>query len=200
MDSDSSAKFSFAFLLAILFHLLLIFLVILGLSFPLEVARKKTLQAMQATILEIEPATENDLELPKKLSHTEKKRLERAKQQALRLAKVEKQKLLAAAAQQLVIETLQVQKREQEVARFEVKIKSLWKRPVGSTGQNCVIRIELSAEGLVKKVVVSKSSGNKLFDDSAKDAAYRAGSFQLPEDEIVRQKMLAGISVHFGDE
>ncbi len=200
MDSDSSAKFSFAFFLAILFHLLLIFLVILGLSFPPEITTKKVLQAMQATILEIQPATENDAELPKKLSRAEKKRLAVVKKQALRLAQAEKQKLLAAAAQQLVMDTLQGQKREQEIARFVVKIKSLWKRPAGSAGQSCIIRIELSASGQIKKVVVSKSSGNKLFDDSAKDAAYKAESFQLPEDEMVRQKMLAGISVHFGDE
>lgn len=200
MDSDSSAKFSFAFLLAILFHLLLIFLVMLGLRFPPEVATKKKAQAMQANIVEIQPPVENAVEFPEKLSRAEKKRLLQAKKQAWRLAQAEKQKLLAAAAQQLVIETLQAQKREQEIARLAVKVKSLWQRPAGSTGQSCVIRIELSANGRIKKAVITKSSGNKLFDDSAKDAAYKAESFQLPEDEIVRQKMLAGISVHFGDE
>ena len=201
MDSESSAKFSFAFLLAILFHLLLVFLLILGLSFPSEVATKKAIQAMQATIVEIQPDAELPSESPKKLSRAEKKQLAQAKQQTLRLTEVEKKNLLASAAQKLVIETLQAQKLTQEIGRLEVKVKRLWTRPaMAKKGMACVIKVQLSDTGQIKKAVVTQSSGNKLFDDSAKEAVYKAQSFQFLDDEIVRQKMQAGVSVHFGDE
>lgn len=202
MDSDSLEKFGLAFALAVLFHLLLVFSLILGLSFESEVALQKPVDAMQATILEMPSVSEEDMILnpANKLSRAEQKRLARAKRQALRMEQMQKQKLLAEAAQKLVLETIQAKKRTQEMAAMVQKIKSLWIRPVGTKGMACIIRVELSANGQVKKAAIEQSSGNKLFDDSAKNAVYKAGQFQIPDNEELRRKVLEGISVPFGDE
>ena len=50
MDSDSSSKFSLAFFLAILFHLLVIALFALGLSYAPDIKIAQPIQAMRATI------------------------------------------------------------------------------------------------------------------------------------------------------
>lgn len=203
MNSDSSTQFSFAFLLAILFHLSLIFLVVLGLSFEPEIVATNPIAVMQATILEAPPAEEAEENVPesaKNLSRAEKKRLAQAKKQALRIEQAEKKKLLAEVAQKLVLETIQAKKYAQEIAAIEGKIKTLWHRPAGTKGMSCVIQVELSANGQLKKASIQQSSGNKFFDESAKSAVYKAERIQIPDDEKLRQKMQEGISLHFGNE
>lgn len=204
MDSASSSQFSFAFLLAILFHLLLLFLLILSLNFESDVATKNTITAMQASILEWQPASEetnqNAEESAKKLSYVEKKRLARIQKQALRLEQAEKKKIYADAAQKLVWENILAKKYAQEITIIERKVKTFWQRPIATKGLSCIIQVELFASGLLKKAAVIKSSGNKPFDDSAKEAVYKAKQFQLPDDDAVRQKMLAGFFVHLADE
>jgi TonB family protein len=64
----------------------------------------------------------------------------------------------------------------------------------------CVVRVHLYANGQVKRVAVEQSSDNKLFDESAKNAVYKADFFQMPNDKELLQEVLEGFPVHFGDE
>lgn len=122
MDTDSPTKFSLAFFLAILFHLLLAALMILEMNFNPNITTEQAIEAIQATILDAEQISSlqqktNPPEVDKgtkKLSRLEKKRLERIKRQALRLEQAEKGKLLAIAAQRLVVSAIQAKKIEQE--------------------------------------------------------------------------------------
>lgn len=202
MDSDIPGKFSFAFLLAILFHFSVLAALMLAVNLESD-AVTKPIAAMQATVMEMPAAEEveaNNAEAANKLSRTEKKRLAREKMQALRIQQAQKQKLLVDAAQKLVLETIQAKQLAQQIAAIEQKIKTLWNRPVATSGMACIIRVELSVSGQVKKVSVQQSSGNKFFDDAAKNAVYKAQPFQLPDKEVLCQKLLKGFPVYFGDK
>lgn len=273
IDSDSASKFSFAFFLAILFHLLVIALFILGLYRDSENGAKTPLEAMQASILETSPLTQVDesefaesSESPKKLSRLARKRVAHEKKQALILEQAEKKKLVAAAAQELLnhaietaaenqnqqkaiaalaeqnrsqvlevhrlkqvieqrVKALERQKSlpqnqeqksklrqkpvsdSQELLREQLetivgeKIGNLWKQPAKTEGLNCIIQVHLDTQGRIKNLFMEQTSGNKIFDDSAKKAIYQANDFQIQGIKTLPPEIvLEGFSINFGEE
>lgn len=102
----------------------------LGLSFEPEIKVKKPVEAMQATVLdEMQlPNQGDEANLPetfnafKKLSRVEKKRLARAKKQALRLEQAERKKILASVAQRLLVSAIEAKKHEQQNLVVQEKI------------------------------------------------------------------------------
>jgi colicin import membrane protein len=269
MDSDSSSKFGLSFFLAILFHLLVIAIFVLNLSFGSDKA-KTPIQAMQAALLDAsqlnqdEQSDDFNSSTPKKVSYLEKKRLAREKKQALLLEQAEKKKLFAAAAQELLVAAIQTKQLEQQkqkeiaalaeqnrLAELEMqrlqqaieqvkakaqqknstqppkqiekvitqqskliaqlrdqleiligeKIGDLWERPAATDGMNCIIQVHLHTNGRIKNLLVERSSGNKVFDESAKKALSKAGHFQISgQKELPPEVVTEGFSIVFGDE
>ena len=204
MDSENT-PLGLPLLLAILFHLLLVCVLMLGVKLFPETTVTKPLLAMQASIVE-EPAKkleEEVLEPPKKLSRAEKRALARAKREALRLEQAAKrleravtQQFLAAAAQKLVMDSL----REQKIALIASEIKKFWQPPAKTEKLHCVIFAAWQTNGQIKSLLVQKSSGYLAFDNAAKAAVYKAGAISMPTDEDLRQKIINGFPLSFGHE
>jgi hypothetical protein len=105
MASDNAIKFSFAFSLAVLLHLLVIAVILLGLSVEYTISVKKPIPAMQATLLDTTQINQ--------LSQTEETRRAIAQQ---RLEQVAKEKLLANAAQTMLLKAIRKKALEQQHA------------------------------------------------------------------------------------
>jgi colicin import membrane protein len=82
-----------------------------------------------------------------------------------------------------------------EVSRnIHDKIEAQWIRPRGYyRGLSCDMEIRLKPGGVVKWVNIIRSNGNSHFDDSAKDAAYKASPLPIPNevfDEFEKELIL----------
>ncbi|MDT8425751.1 MAG: cell envelope integrity protein TolA [Methyloprofundus sp.] len=72
---------------------------------------------------------------------------------------------------------------------IERKVTQNWNRPSTVSGKlACTIRVGLIPSGDVMSVVVVKSSGNQLFDDSAERAVFKASPLPVPKDPKVFSK------------
>ncbi len=139
----------------------------------------------------------------------ENRKVERAKKEAARKEVVKQQKIAADKRQKEMQESLQLAAAEeaeqdrQRVANARItskaasnaavlikrKITQNWNRP-GSVPKNlkCKIKIELLPGGDVMKVVIIKSSGNSLFDESTERAVRKASPLPVPKDPMVFKK------------
>ncbi len=74
------------------------------------------------------------------------------------------------------------------------KIEAQWIRPRGYyRGLSCDIEIRLKPGGIVKQVNIIRSSGNRIFDESARRATYKASPLPIPNevfDEFEKELIL----------
>lgn len=77
---------------------------------------------------------------------------------------------------------LQGQSQSQWISQLTAAISRAWSYIAGADQLHCKIKIQLSGSGDVLNANVSQSSGNKLFDDSAVRAAFKASPLPLPSD------------------
>jgi TonB family protein len=248
IDSESSATFSFALCLAVLFHIFVIALLTLDVSLAAKQQAKQAFTAMRAVILnadELEPNKKLDNfqsveQLSLNQSFAEKKQLATEKKAALRLEQAEKQKLFESAAEKLLLsaiaaqkqqrekvlaetgaqtreQTLEIQRlqaetakmqavaaqkeaelkkreqqaksteksvsaeqlREQLISVIEEKINQFWQRPDKTDSLSCIVQMQLDSKGRIKKLFIEKSSGNKEFDNAAKNALAQVKFFPV---------------------
>ncbi len=78
------------------------------------------------------------------------------------------------------------------------KIRGLWKRPVGNyRGLSCMITLELTTTGEISSFKITRSSGNSIFDNSARKAAYSASPLPVPDDKELFEKAFKQITFTF---
>jgi colicin import membrane protein len=81
-------------------------------------------------------------------------------------------------------------KQQGEIERYKQIIQQTverkWSRPMNSTpGLACKVRVRTVAGGTVLGVEIVRSSGNDLFDNSAKAAVQKASPLPVPEDRTI---------------
>lgn len=94
------------------------------------------------------------------------------------------------------------QAEQEQIRRFDLliinKIRSRWKRPVGNyRGLSCMITLELTPKGEISSFKITRSSGNSVFDNSARKAAYRASPLPVPDDKELFDKAFKQITFTF---
>ena len=79
------------------------------------------------------------------------------------------------------------------VQAIRAKVQSQWVRPheVSSSPLSCNVVVELFANGTLKGVRLSKTSGNTDFDESVLTAVRNASPFPIPEKEFERFKLFS---------
>lgn len=149
-------------------------------------ATKKAAADEQKRVDDLRKATE--AEDKKRLTDEKKKKDAQAQAdaEARRQAQAELAVALGAEAEQ---------RQSQEVSiwgtQLVAAIQRVWTRPAGTEiGLKCVLKIELSPTGEVRSAIVTNSSGNTLFDDSASRAVYKASPLPLPRDPTVFQSSI----------
>jgi colicin import membrane protein len=171
----------------------------------LRAAEAEKKQAAIAEELAQEKAEENRLHA---LAEQRLKQAEQERAKALEKQQAENSKATELAAQkQAQQEKLQAEQddklrdrlRKQFTDAIEAKIKSHWNRPIATDGMVCVVRVQLNKNGQVKKAFVEKTSGNKLFDESASNAVYKAEPFDMPNDKKILEEALESFPVKFDD-
>jgi colicin import membrane protein len=61
------------------------------------------------------------------------------------------------------------------------KVQNQWIRPPGYySGLSCVVEIHLKRSGKIKSAIIQQSSGNGVFDNSARQAVYRSSPLPIP--------------------
>lgn len=69
------------------------------------------------------------------------------------------------------------------------KIKRGWFKPIASRQNlSCMIRVQLLADGSVVSANIKRISGDKLFDNSALNAVYKASPLPVPNDKVLFEK------------
>ena len=67
--------------------------------------------------------------------------------------------------------------------RIAAAVESVWRRPAGSSsGLTALIRVRVARDGAVTFARVAKSSGDRLFDESAVIAVQRASPLPFPAE------------------
>jgi len=81
------------------------------------------------------------------------------------------------------------QAEQEQLRRFDSliinKIRSQWIRPFGNNygGLSCKIFLEFTPKGEISSFKITRSSGNSVFDNSVRKAAYRASPLPVPDDK-----------------
>ena len=80
-------------------------------------------------------------------------------------------------------------------------LKSNWRRPPTASGKlETVMRITLLPGGEVKSVVITRSSGNEAFDESARSAVQNASPLPVPADAQVFRDNFKVVNLKFKPE
>jgi colicin import membrane protein len=187
---------------AVLMHLVLLILLIVGLDWTPSITRPGEPKAIQAQLVDPHrlEAIEERKQAEQRKAEAEAKRKAEAKQkaeaEAKRKAEAEaKQKAEAEAKRKAEAEAaLQAQlAAEQEaraqgvvaeyVAYIQEKVERNWLRPAGSpAGLSCIVQVKLIPGGDVAGVRIVQGSGDRVFDRSVESAVYKASPLPLPPE------------------
>jgi colicin import membrane protein len=75
-------------------------------------------------------------------------------------------------------------------ALIKQKVSRSWLKPAGNIkGLKCVVRVRVIPGGEVVSAQVTRSSGNRVFDDSVEKAVFKASPLPMPKDPDVAARM-----------
>ena len=126
-----------------------------------------------------------------------KQRLAKRKAQAARKAREEKEHADAVEAK------LEQDRVTISIIEAEIKDKIIdaWIRPMTSKeGLECLIRVKLNSSGNVMHVEVTKTSGDKMFDDSAERAVEKADPLPVPDDRALFRRKFKAFTFKFNPD
>lgn len=118
----------------------------------------------------------------KRKAEAERKRREEAERKAREAAEAEaRRKALLEALGEEEGSREQAAERSRWIDVVSTKIKNAWLRPPGlPEGLQCKLRVRILPNGEVGEAELAKSSGNRLFDDSAISAVNKASPYDPP--------------------
>jgi colicin import membrane protein len=157
---------------------------------------QKQREAEQKRLVEAERQRKQE-EMKRQKAEADRKKAEAEKRNAEQARERERQRQLA---EQLEAEERKRKQQQADAAASKAvaeytalikqKVSRSWLKPAGNIkGLKCIVRVRVIPGGDVVSAEVTRSSGNRVFDDSVEKAVFKASPLPMPRDPDVAARM-----------